>query len=291
MRNSWEWGFNAIGSANLILKMYEPLADSELKKQTIAEVKIMRAWYYYCLMDVFGNIPVVTTFDQNASAPKQEKRENVFAFIANELETNLPFLSEEVSVLTYGRPTKWMAHTLLAKLYLNAEVYTGTAQWDKVVENCNAVIGSNKYSLESNYFSMFAADNGPSSKEPIFSVPFDAQKATGNLLFNKTLHYGHRDTYKLTTNPWNGWCTTPAFFDKFEDGDIRKGQWLYGQQKNSQGDNLVFNGINVVLDPYYFPAFDVGGADDKGRLAGARNVKYAPDPNAVNNNANNDIVI
>ncbi|MFD2556729.1 RagB/SusD family nutrient uptake outer membrane protein [Sphingobacterium tabacisoli] len=291
MRNSWEWGFNAIGSSNLILKMYEPLAESDLKNQTMAEVKTMRAWYYFCMMDAFGNIPIVTTFDQNASAPVQEKRNKVFEFIATELETNLPLLSEEVSSKTYGRPTKWMAHTLLAKLYLNAEVYTGIPQWDKVVEHCNAVINSGKYDLETNYFSMFAPDNGPSSKEPIFSVPFDAQKATGNLLFNKTLHYGHRDTYKLTTNPWNGWCTTPAFFDKFEDEDLRKAQWLYGQQKDSKGGNLIFNGINVILDPYFFPAFDLGAGDNLGRLAGARNVKYAPDPNAVSNNANNDIII
>ena len=293
MNNSWNWGFNAIGSANLILKMYEDLPESELKTQTLAEVKTMRAWYYYCMMDAFGNIPIVTTFDQNAAAPEQKTRAEVFQFIASELEENAPLLSPDVNALTYGRPTRWMAYTLLAKLYLNAVVYTGTPQWDKVVENCNKVIQSGKYDLEpaASYFAMFGPTNGPGSKEAIFSVPFDAQKAKGNLLFNKVLHYGHRDTYKLTTNPWNGWTTTPAFFDKFDDADIRKAQWLRGQQKNANGENLVYAGVNVVLDPYYFPAFDLGGEDDKGRLAGARNVKYGPDPNAFENNANNDIII
>ncbi|WP_276496378.1 RagB/SusD family nutrient uptake outer membrane protein [Pontibacter litorisediminis] len=298
MRNSWDWGFNAIGTANRILTQLETAPESDNKRQTIAEVKTMRAWYYYNMMDAFGNIPVVTTFDDNAAAPMQMPRAEVAAFIAAELEENLQYLTEEVSPTTYGRPTKWMAHTLLAKLYLNSEVYTGKATapdgelyWDKVVKHADAVINSGKYALESNYFDMFKPTNGPQNREPIFSIPFDAVKAKGNLLYNKVLHYAHRDTYGLTTNPWNGWTTTPSFFNLFADQDIRKQQWLYGQQLNASGDNLVYNGVNVVLDPYYFPAFDVGGEDDLGRLAGARNIKYLPDPNAVNFNANNDVVI
>jgi hypothetical protein len=291
VRNSWDWGFNAIGTCNRVLKMLEAAQESAGKQQTLAEIKTMRAWYYYNMMDAYGNLPLVTTFDQTAAAPKQETRTKIFEFIATELEANAPLLSEDVNAVTYGRPTKWMAHTLLAKLYLNAQVYTGTPQWDKVVENANKVIASNKFQLETNYLAQFKADNGPQNREPIFSVPFDAVKAKGNLLFNKTLHYGHRQTYKLTTDTWNGWTTTPAFFDKYEDTDARKAQWLYGQQKNAEGGNLVYNGINVVLDPYAFPAFELGGEDNKGRLAGARNVKYEPDSKAISNQANNDVVI
>jgi hypothetical protein len=291
VRNSWDWGFNAIGTCNRVLKMLEAAPESAGKQQTLAEIKTMRAWYYYNMMDAYGNLPLVTTFDQSAAAPKQETRTKIFEFIATELEANAPLLSDDVNAVTYGRPTKWMAHTLLAKLYLNAQVYTGTPQWDKVVENANKVIASNKFQLETNYLAQFKPDNGPQNREPIFSVPFDAVKAKGNLLFNKTLHYGHRQTYKLTTDTWNGWTTTPAFFDKYEEGDARKAQWLYGQQKNAEGGNLVYNGINVVLDPYAFPAFELGGEDNKGRLAGARNVKYEPDSKAISNQANNDVVI
>src|SRR5690606_39748606 len=75
-------------------------------------------------------------------------RAQIFAFVVSELEENLALLSEDKSLATYGRPTKWFAHALLAKAYLNAQVYTGTAQWNKVVENANAVIASGKYSLE-----------------------------------------------------------------------------------------------------------------------------------------------
>ncbi len=291
VRNSWDWGFNAIGTCNRILDLMQNAPETDTKQRTIAELKTMRAWYYYNMMDAFGNIPVVASFDDAAAAPTQQTRAQVFQFIASELEENAPLLTEDVNAITYGRPTKWMAHTLLARLYLNAQVYTGTPQWDKVVEHANAVIASGKYTLEANYLDMFKATNGPQNREPIFSIPFDALRARGNLLFNKTLHYGHRVTYGLTTDPWNGWTTTPAFFDKYEEEDVRKNQWLYGQQYLSEGVPLVYNNVNVVLDPYYFPEFDLGGGDDAGRLAGARNVKYEPDPNAVSNNANNDVVI
>src|SRR5699024_3699665 len=161
-------------------------------------------------MDAFGNIPLVTTFDDKAESPEQSSRAEVFQFIATELEENVDLLTEEVNAETYGRPTKWMAHTLLAKLNLNTEVYTGTPQWDKVIAHCDKVIESNKYQL-GNYFDQFMPDNGYEDKEPIFSIPFDAVRAKGNLLFNKVLHYAHRDTYGLTTNPWNGWVVSPAF--------------------------------------------------------------------------------
>lgn len=294
MHNSWNWGFSAIASANRVLRLYEPLAETALKAKTLAEIKTMRAWYYYCMMDAFGNIPILDAFDVSGASPAQKTRAEVFQYIASELEENAPLLSTEANAQTYGRPTQGMAYTLLAKLYLNAQVYTGTAQWNKTVENCDKVIALNQYELETsaNYFGMFAPTNGPAtSKEPIFVVPFDAQKARGNLLFNKVLHYGHQTTYNLTTATWNGWTTTPKFFELFEADDIRSKQWLSGQQKNADGSNLVYNGVNVVLDPNYFPAFDVGGDETKGRLAGARNVKYAPDPLSVSNNANNDIII
>jgi hypothetical protein len=293
MRRTWDWGFGAIATCNRVLELLENAPETSNKQQTLAEIKTMRAWYYFLMMDSFGDVPIITTYDDNAAVPNQEPRAKVFEFIANELETNAPELSADVNVATYGKPTQWMAYTLLARMYLNAEVYTGTGQWDKVVENCDKVIASNKYALASTgaYFDMFMPDNGPQDAEPIFSIPFDAAKAKGQLLFKKMLHQSGREKFGLNSTPWNGWAAQPAFFDMFEDGDIRKNQWLYGQQYDSNGNPLSYNGVPSVLDPYYFPTYDVGGADNLGRLAGARNMKYYPDPNAQGNDANNDIII
>lgn len=296
VRNAWDWGFNAIGTCNRVLSILEPTPESESKTQTMAEIKTMRAWYYYLMLDAYGNLPLVTSFASDGELPATTPRAEIFDFITSELEANLEFLNETKSEQTYGRPTKWMAHTLLAKAYLNAQVYTGTAQWTKVVEHANAVINSGRYSLESDFLAQFAPDNGSASSEPIFSVPFDPARATGNQLFNKVLHYAHRETFELSVNPWNGWSAQPAYFDLFDDNDYRKTQFLYGQQHTATGQPLVYNNINIVIDPYAFNLlpgsdFDIGGADDGGRLAGARSVKYYPDKNQVSNNAGNDVVV
>lgn len=297
VRNAWNWGFNAIGTCNRVLSVLEKSEDSAQKEQTLAEIKTMRAWYYYLMMDAYGNIPLVTSFDTGTELPSTAPRAEVFAFIVSELEGNLALLSEDKSLATYGRPTKWFAHALLAKVYLNSQVYTGSGQWNKVVENANAVISSGKYSLESDFLAQFKPDNGTDNPEPIFSIPFDASRATGNALFNKVLHYAQRETFDLKGNPWNGWSAQPAYFNLFEDTDKRKAQWLYGQQYTSSGQPLKTNtGVNVFLNPNGYNLlpgsdFDIGGADDGGRLAGARCIKYFPDKNHIGNDAGNDVVV
>lgn len=297
VRNAWNWGYNAIGTCNRVLGVLEKAPDSDTKEQTIAEIKTMRAWYYYLMMDAYGNIPLQTSFDTGGELPSTTPRKQVFDFVVTELEDNLSFLSDEKSELTYGRPTKWFAHTLLAKAYLNAQVYTGEAKWNKVVEHANVVINEGTmFTLQDDMLAQFRPDNGAQDSEPIFSIPFHAARATGNQLFNKVLHYSHRETYNLSVNPWNGWSAQPDYFDLFEDEDIRKQQWLYGQQYTATGAPLVYGGINVVIDPYGYNLlpgsdFDIGGADDGGRLAGARSVKYYPDKDQISNNANNDVVV
>src|SRR5690606_3841795 len=134
VRNAWNWGFNAIGTCNQVLGILENAEDSDQKNQTLAEIKTMRAWYYYLMMDAYGNVPFVTTFDTGNELPSSAPREQVYEFVVTELEATLALLSEEKSEATYGRPTKWFAHALLAKAYLNAQVYAGTANWNKVVE-------------------------------------------------------------------------------------------------------------------------------------------------------------
>src|SRR5690606_39469754 len=118
--------------------------------------------------------------------------------------------------------------------------------------------------------------------EPIFSIPYGAARATGTTLFNRVLHYAHRETFGLSVNPWNGWSAQPDYFDLFDDDDIRKQQWLYGEQQNAQGNPLIYNGMHIVIDPYGYNLlpgsdFDIGRSDNGVRLAGARCIKYFPE--------------
>ncbi len=199
-------------------------------------------------------------------------------------------IMEEATALNYGRPTQGMAYTLAAKLYLNAEVYVGQPMWKKAEEYCNKVIELNQYTL-GDYFEMFKPDNGADEKEIIFAVPFDSNKATGNRWQLRTLHFSHRNTFSLTATPYNGWCVAPGFFDSYQEEDIRKKVFLWGQQYDANGNPMEYSGVNVWLDPYGFDAFDVGGADDKGRLVGARCIKYYPDKDGTGGWANNDFVV
>ena len=288
--NAWTSGFSAIGTCNQVLSQFDNLPDTDGKAQTIAEIKTMRAWYYYCMMDIFGGVPIVTVFDQSVAAPSANTRKEVFDFIAKELEENIPHLTRTVTNLAYGRPTQGMAYTLAAKLYLNAEVYTGTPEWEKALSYCEKVIELGQYHI-GDYFDMFKPDNGSKDKEPIFSVPMDANKARSNRWQMRTLHFSHQRTFSLPQAPYNGWCVAPGIFDSYKDDDIRKKIFLYGQQYDAAGNPMVYNGVNVVLDPYGFDAFDVGGADDKGRLVGARCIKYYPDKDAVGAYANHDFVV
>ena len=116
----------------------------------------------------------------------------------------------------------YAGQTLLAKLYLNAEVYTGTPMWDEAIAACDEVINSGLYSLESNYFANFNVDNSGSS-EFIFAIPYDEVFFGGFNLAVRTLHYGSQQTYNLKQQPWNGFCTLEEFYNSYDDADLRKG--------------------------------------------------------------------
>ena len=110
----------------------------------------------------------------------------------------------------------------MAKLYLNAEVYSGTAQWDKVIAECDEIINSGKYSLECNYFANFNVNNS-GSKEFIFAIPYDKIFFTGFNMDAATLHYASQFTYNLTFQPWNGFCSLEKFYNSYDNADLRKG--------------------------------------------------------------------
>ena len=160
---------------------------------------------------------------------------------------------------------------ILAKLYLNAGVYTGTTQWEKARVQCDSIILSNKFSVAENFLSNFNITN-QNSTETILATPFDKSKKTG--FYNSVigLHYLNQLTYDLGYTPWNGYCTYAEFYDSFEDGDIRKNMWITGQQYDSKGEPLFDDNVPAVFTKDV-PAFAMP-AGTTARLAGYRNGKY-----------------
>ncbi len=285
------WGdiFNGIGKANFTLSAVSALDPQPDNVDAInAELKGLRAYYYYLAMDMFGQVPLVTDFNTDPNSVKNDKtRTEIFNFIEQEIKENINLLPDK-STATYGRFTKWAAHMLLAKMYLNAEVYTGTPRWADVIAECDSVINSNQYSLTGNYFDNFAINNDGSS-ENIFVVPYDKVNIGGMNWEMQTLHYQHNLTYNLSGSPWNGFCSTASYYDQFDDADGRKKMFLIGQQYDASGNALkdIQTGLPLVISKY---VNQLSNPADSFRLAGVRNVKYPPQAGTAGNQSN-DMVL
>ena len=245
VRNTWNRTYAGIINCNRIIYQIESglIPVTEGRESTLAELKVLRASYYAILCDFFGNIPIVTQFDlPQGFLPKQSTRLEVYNFIVKELNDNIPALSSENNVSTYGKFNKWAAYTLLAKMYLNAGVYTGTPKWTECIAACDAVINSGAgYVLEPNQKNVFLTEN-QGSKEIIFALPMDEDYTDNWNAFDhhmQTLQQENQATYNLKNTPWGGMCAIPQFISTFDQSDARYvNNWIKGQQFNSSGQML-----------------------------------------------------
>lgn len=275
----WTWCYNNITSIN---QQLGTISDEKVK----AELRALRAFFHYQAMDLFGN--VIISDAVGATTPKQSTRAEVFAFVEKELLAVRPNLSSVVGGAYYGRMNKYAADMILAKLYLNAQVYTGTPRWADAIVRCDTLIKSGKFQISGDYFSNFAVQN-QNSPETILATPFDKSKRGGFNHQMKTLHYLSQLTYNLGTAPWNGWATVTEFYNSFDDKDIRKKQWIVGQQYKSDGTPLKDDALPMVFRPEVESfVFDAGA---NGRLAGARSQKYEIQKNNTFVDQDNDFVV
>jgi len=136
-----------------------------------AEARFLRALSYWHALDMFGSVPFVTENDAPGKFfPTQISRTDLFSYIESELKAIEPLITN-ARANEYGRADKGCVWMLLAKLYLNAEVYTGTARYTDCITYCNNLINAG-YTLEPKYANLFLADNG-GNNEIIFPVEFD----------------------------------------------------------------------------------------------------------------------
>ncbi|HSJ67368.1 MAG TPA: RagB/SusD family nutrient uptake outer membrane protein [Anditalea sp.] len=239
--NLWQSSYRSITTANRVISQIE---DGEIpieigREEVIGELKAVRAFAYYLLLDNHGNVPIVTNF-RDVELPQQRTRTELYEFVINELDAVMPYLSKDASS-TYGQLNYWGAKTLLAKIYLNAEVYTGTPQWDKVIEVCDEIINEGGYSLEPIYSDIFHWDNA-NSIETIFAVPYDEIFGTGNTVHMKTLDPLSRFVYNMQAGPWGGNCAVPQFIDSYDEEDGRLyDTWIMGPQYHATTGEMVIN--------------------------------------------------
>ncbi|MFA9390746.1 MAG: RagB/SusD family nutrient uptake outer membrane protein [Prolixibacteraceae bacterium] len=277
---TWDRTYAGISNCNRVIYQIEsgflPLEDT--RDEVLSELRVLRASYYYVLCDVYGNVPIVTQFDvPEGYLPTQNSREEVYTFIVNEITESLPNLPLERNQLTYGRFNFWAASTLLAKVYLNAEVYSGSPQWAKCIEQCDAVINSGVgYALEANQKSVFVTEN-QDSKEILFGIPIDDEYTKEWNQFDihmQTLQPSMQATYNLKMTPWGGMCAIPQFISTFDKDDSRlKANFIMGQQFSFSGDSLKCTMGTLTGKPLAF-INEVPGVDQSEEIHGYRFEKF-----------------
>lgn len=349
--NSLQVGIARANGVLSTLEASEALPEAQ-KAQFAAETRFLRAYYYYYMMDLFGNVPIVveegaegefTTQDEvtPASPAPQSTRAQVFSFLLSELTgctadnfsisscidnpsggaiADLPSKGD----VPYGRATVGAGYALLARILVNAEIYTGTVSESDLspgmamYEEASAAAGvlidgalAGEYMLTDDYFENFAADNY-NSEEIIFSTPHSADAEAGFLRHNAVLHYNQ----PLPATPWNGFTTIAEFYNSFDVGpdnngdgrpdtynDDRAKQFMVGDQYQapssgcygaecfsdpSSGDVTVRGSDTQLRFTLDIPSIQLDGSAFNLEAPGARPMKWELDPGASGNNMGND---
>jgi hypothetical protein len=304
VKDVWSWGFGGINMCNRILNNINSstvATPDSLRRSAIAEVKTVRALFYFFMLDIYGNVPIVDTFPV-LNPPATRSSNEVFQFIENDLKANVNALPAKTSknyTQVYAHATKGMVHALLAKLYLNARTYTGTERNKDAIAMCDSVIANTNYTLDASYASVFAPNNGPSTTETIFAIPYDPLQLDGQQFTRHGFMAYLYPKYGVPSNLSISMSTTPDFYNRFNlTGDERNDTWLIGKQYNWDGSpftltlkkkDLIANWSGTNNDTIWqleitkdiimtgAKPFDVGN-DYRARCMGVRSVKYYPDP-------------
>ncbi len=231
---AWVVAFTGISRANALLERLPNLTFTS-RDTVIAEVRTLRAFYYYILMDLFGGVPIVTNTELKQRP--RETRDSVFKFIEAELNSARADLPDSWPQSNHGRMTKGAADAILASIYLNAEVFTGTVtasgltrgapRWQDASDAADRILNGTVYQLADSFAKPFRSDNG-TSKENILVVKFVPQADLGLNFIMRSLHYNQFGP----PTPWNGFATIAQTYNAFDAADARRQTMLAGPQVN-----------------------------------------------------------
>ena len=233
----WDIPFRVIAEANALIQQFPDIEELS------GEMKVLRSFCYLVLLDNFGGgVPLIieSTTDPN---PPSSSRQELFDFIEASVLENVETLTRDNRRTNFNY---WSAHMILAKLYMNAEVYIGQPKWAEANAVLDVIINEGPYSLAPNYFSNFATANA-NSVENMFTLPYDANNAGGFNIHHMALHYESQKTFDLVDQPWNGYAALEDFYNSYDDADLRKDNFLVGLQFGLDGvtplrDDAGFDG-------------------------------------------------
>lgn len=321
---TWDYLFQAIIKCNESLERINAFDNQQPGSDNVAawraEVRGLRALFYFYAMDLFGRVPIFTKASPEVADMKLQPRSKTFDFIRSELQDIEFLLSTSHSSQHgdyYGRFTLPTAYFLLAKLALNAEVYThdnwtdpasrrdgkniiwniyGSKlnTWEAAIYFCN-MLTEMGYKLDNDFASPFKVNN-ENSGENIFTIPMDKYLYTNQFIYLfRSRHYNHAAALGL--NGENGSSATIEALNTFgydtSDQDPRFSMTYYADEVFDLNANQVMldDGTPLVYLPWKV-ALDVSGKPWE-KTAGARMHKYEVDPTGTKdgNQSDNDIVL
>jgi hypothetical protein len=262
VNNNWNSHYGAVATTN------ELLAGGTLDANGTAQIRALRAYYFWRLMDMYGRIKLPTQPEVDV---KQSSRLEAFNFIESELLAALGVSAVSASMDLSGsalgtdknayRLNRFGVLGILAKLYLNAEVYSGTPRYQEAHDAADYIINNGGYTLcgvgckvknlgkrpavaedpdELEGFAAVFAPNNAGNPEHIWTVNYEAGVNDGFNLAMMALHYSSQITWNFDSQPWNGYSTLEAFYNSFDDTDARKkASFIAGKQLDYFGNTLL----------------------------------------------------
>lgn len=294
MNGMWNDLFSGVARSNLMIGVIEQ-SSSPTKTVTLAELRTLRAHYYYLLLNMFGGVPLVTNTE--VSQRPRATKEEIYTFITTELQAARTVLPATWPAEQKGRVTSGTADAILASVYLNAGVFNRTTgvsataynscttvagACQAAIDAANRVINSGQYSLASNWNSNFSTTN-ENSPENIFVVAHAAQPNLGMNIQMRGLHYN-----QLSPSPWNGFATLAETYRAFSPSDARRNIFLIGQQYS-------YNSGAAVNDRAGRPLIftdTINNVESANENEGARLMKFPPLAGAPDGNSHpNDFTL
>jgi len=296
MRSCWTLMWTGVGYINAALMDLETvdntaigISDAEMAA-ILGELYVLRAFHYMKIMELWGNVPIITTVGEPQNPPTQSKAE-VFAFVKSELETHVPKLLPYSNELV-GRVSQAAGYAMLAELYLNAEYFVGTPMYDECISACDKIINGQaggldggKPSLAKDINSTFSNTN-QGAVEALFQFAYSRKAGftfgwdgffMGYSNMSAALNVGY--------SGWNAFVVIPTAFDAFAENDLRKKDWfLFGPQYKYGTDEPIlgteeWNGkpfiyVNSIRRESEGDYTSEGGMDQGEENSGARFHKY-----------------
>ncbi|SCD21285.1 SusD family [Proteiniphilum saccharofermentans] len=295
MRTAWTLMWTGVGYVNSAIADLEEvdneaidISDEEMAA-ILGELYVLRAFHYMKIMELWGNVPIVTTVGEAINPPTQSKAE-VFEFIKTELETHVPNLlpySEEL----VGRVSQTAGYAMLAELYLNAEYFIGEPMYDECIAACDKIISgeaggiNGTPELAPDLLETFSNAN-QNAREALFQFAFSR---LGGFTFDWAGFFmGYSNMSRALDVGYSGnnaFVVIPSAFDAYQDNDLRKEEWfLFGPQYVYGTDEPIlgveeYNGqpfiyVNSIRQESQGDLTSEGGMDQGEENSGARFHKY-----------------